>query len=337
MKRLIWILIFFLPFFSLAQFRNYNFNYVDAKATTIPVASPDSLARALTAPYNKDVEKVRSIFKWITENISYRVRSLYLPAKTSYRIVKENHLDTGALKPVNERVAELVLERRTAVCDGYSRLFKTLCDYAGIKSELISGFSDGGFGRPKFKSNHKWNAVYIDSSWHLLDVTWASGGTSYSGDRFIKNFNDTYFLTPPEEFIRDHYPDDLHWTLMPNPPVINAFNKSPFATSAFYKNYIASYFPAKGIIEASVGDTLHFEVETDALNKVMFIVDSSNVDSAIIAMPVWRAITQQKVEGRKVHCTYTVSTENIEWLNVILNDDVVLRYKIYIRNKTREE
>jgi Uncharacterized protein involved in cytokinesis, contains TGc (transglutaminase/protease-like) domain len=27
----------------------------------------------------------------------------------------------------------------------------------------------------RFAVNHTWNSVYIDSTWYLLDVTWASG------------------------------------------------------------------------------------------------------------------------------------------------------------------
>ena len=47
--------------------------------------------------------------------------------------------DTSAeLKPLVEHVAEIVLRRRTAVCDGYTKLFKALCDHAGVQNEIIS-------------------------------------------------------------------------------------------------------------------------------------------------------------------------------------------------------
>jgi transglutaminase/protease-like cytokinesis protein 3 len=332
MKVLWQILLVLLPLLSFAQYSTYNFSHVDERVYSIPSATPDSLARALTTPYTKDVEKVRSIFRWITENISYRVKNQYLTAHVSSSKLKEGEAeDTGALKPLDERVADIVLERRVAVCDGYARLFKTLCNYAGIRCELISGYANGGFGGRKFNSNHKWNAVYIDSSWHLLDVTWASGGTSYLGDRFIKNFNDTYFLTPPQEFIRDHYPDELQWTLLPNPPVITEFNRAPFSTAAFYKNYITSYKPSRGIIEASVGDTLLFELETDAEKKTVFIVDTSFVDSAIISRPIWREVAKPTINGKKLTCMYTVTSEKVDWINIVLNDEVVMRYKLNVR------
>jgi transglutaminase/protease-like cytokinesis protein 3 len=273
---------------------------------------------------------VRSIFKWITENISYRVRSLYLPARIS--LAKAELVeDTTTLKPLNERVARIVLENKLAVCDGYARLFKTLCDYANVKCEIIAGFADGGYGSRKFRSNHKWNAVYLDSTWHLLDVTWASGGTNYSGDRFIKNFNEQYFLMHPADFIRDHYPDDLRWTLLSNPPVINEFKHAPLATASFYKNYVTSFKPVKGIIEASLGDTLQFELETDGTIRDAFVVDNNSVDSAVISWPIWREIAKTKTVGRKITCTYVVVSEEVDWLSIVLNEDVILRYKLNVK------
>ena len=85
--------------------------------------------------------------------------------------------DNTPLKPLSERVAETVLQRKVAVCDGYARLFTTLCDYAGIRSAIIVGYARAGTNKPakRFGINHYWNAVMIDGNWYLLDATWASG------------------------------------------------------------------------------------------------------------------------------------------------------------------
>lgn len=175
-----------------------------------------SLAHQLTAPYNRDIDKVRSIVSWIADNISYNVRPHYIPSSAF-----DDANDTGALKPLDERIADGVLQKRIAFCDGYARLFKTLCDYAGITSELITGFAKTSTNtkkaNPVFRSNHRWNAVMIDSTWKLLDVTWASGYITNSND-YVRHFDDHYFLSPPEDFIRDHYPEDTKWTLLPSPP-----------------------------------------------------------------------------------------------------------------------
>jgi transglutaminase/protease-like cytokinesis protein 3 len=138
--------------------------------------------------------------------------------------------DTGALKPLNERVAEGVLRKRVAFCDGYARLFKTLCDYAGITSELITGYAKTSNRKRtdySFRSNHRWNAVMIDSTWKLLDATWASGYISSGSNDFVRRFDDKYFLSPPEEFIKDHYPEDTRWTLLPSPPSFKDYLNAP--------------------------------------------------------------------------------------------------------------
>jgi len=298
------------------------------------VLTPDSLSRMLTNGYTTDRDKVTSIFRWITENISYNVRPYYNANLYSDRHSYDDS-DTGALKPLSERVAIEVLKKRIALCDGYARLFKTLCDYAGIKSEVILGYADGGMShrRLKFTSNHRWNAVYLDSSWYLLDVTWASGFVSYGSNDFIQNYNNQYFLTPAQDFIRDHYPEELQWTLLPKPPDKREYKFSPFQNNAFIKYKIESFKPQSGVIDALPGDTIQIELETTNADKRMFLVDTPYVDSAVIANASLPDSTKPKftVLGKRVFCKYVVSSPNVEWLNVIFNDDVIMRYKLNIR------
>lgn len=51
-----------------------------------------------------------------------------------------------------------------ALCEGYSRAFKLLCNEAGIECDLISGISQG--------EGHMWNSVNIDGIHNFVDVTW---------------------------------------------------------------------------------------------------------------------------------------------------------------------
>lgn len=332
MKLLLRLLIALFPVTSFAQ--NWSENSYAADKNAEYVLTPDSLARMLTNDYKTDRDKVTSIFRWITENISYNSRPYYNAIHSSSRHLYDDE-DTGALKPLSERVAIGVLKNRIAFCDGYARLFKTLCDYSGIKSEVISGYADGGMGRHrlKFTSNHRWNAVYLDSSWHLLDVTWASGYLTYSSGDFIQNYNNRYFLTSADEFIRDHYPEELQWSLLPKPPSINEYKYSPFKNNAFIKYKIESYQPQKGIIEASPGDTIQIELETTNAEKRLFVADTPYVDSAVIAMAALPDSSKPKytVTGNRVFCKYIVTSPDVEWLHVIFNDEVILRYKLNIR------
>ena len=333
MKLMIKILLLCLPLLSFGQTPYSNFYQVDERAKYLPITTPDSLARQLTLPYKKDIEKVRAIFRWITENISYNIKPLR-NNNIAKSYIPDDPSDTGALKPLSERVAIDVLSRRLAFCDGYARLFSTLCTYAGIESEVITGYANGGLRRKaRFGSNHRWNAVRIDSSWYLLDATWASGYSTYAGNDFIKSYNDYYFLTSPKAFARDHYPEDLKWTLLTELPDMSEFNSSPFKTHAYSQNNIISYTPASGIINASVGDTLRFDIETSGEAKPAFIVDTPYVDSTVIANAIVadsaRLMTQ--VDGKKTSLFYIVSSADVHWLNVIFGDEVILRYKLNVR------
>jgi transglutaminase/protease-like cytokinesis protein 3 len=319
----IWLLLFIQPVFSQED--------------------PAALANRLTSSCKTDLEKVTSIFKWIAENISYNTTPRYkraiigeLTAKYAREELTE---DTGALKPLNERVAETVLRRKTAFCEGYARLFTTLCDYAGIQSVLVPGYGKTNLSKPgpRFGVNHYWNAVLIDSAWHLLDVTWASGYVSWQNDEFIQQYDAHYFLTPPEEFIRDHYPDDLQWTLLVNSPTPKEFVNAPFRQKSFYKYKITAYYPSTGVIEAAVGDTIQVELEGANVQNDRQIIPDLLIDSTFFSRsPSWVFLKSVETDSlssnpNRLNYTYTIASPDVEWLFILYNGDPVLRYRVHVR------
>jgi Transglutaminase-like superfamily len=305
--------------------------YIDQSVRDYKKSTPALLVKEIIASDQTSRQKVTSIFRWITDNISYNVK--VAGRNRNYYIYEDADDDTGRIiKPLNLRVAETVLKRKMAVCDGYARLFKVMCDYADIPCEIIIGYARTGWGRTKFSSNHTWNAVYIDSSWHLLDVTWASGATNYRGDEFFRRYDDRYFLTPPAQFIADHYPEDIRWALLKEPPLVNEFNYSPLRFIGFIKMGIHSFSPAKGIIEASIGDSIRFEADASVDQGLLEVVSGDRpIDT------IWFDEEPVPIIGKKKTCTYKVTEQTGEWLYVICNGYVILRYKLSIKiagNKT---
>ena len=316
-----------------AQTVNTNFAVIDRQVRDIPFAMPAELSEQITANCTTDLEKTRAIFRWITDNIAYRTRPTTRRRKLNPGVYREPP-DSVELKPLDERVAEDVLANGVAVCDGYARLFKTLCAYAGIRSEIVMGYAKTEASQriQRFRPNHSWNAVYIDSTWQLLDVTWASGYISWSGNEFIKYYDEQYFLTKPEKFIREHYPDDLNWTLMDDPPLMNEFRFSPYKQRSFVKYKISSYFPEKGIIEAAVGDTVLVELQSGNVHYDRQIssdpfLDTSHYQTAKSALLVPKGPIQPVTKYM-----YVVDKPTVEWLYVLYNDDLVLRYKLKIKD-----
>ena len=322
-------LLLFTP--AICQIKQFDYSVIDQKVKYINEEQIDSLAKKLIDLGSTDRERVRAIFRWITEHIDYNISIFNRPKKPviSFGINYDEPEDTFAIFPsLNERVAAKVLRKKVAVCDGYSRLFKTLCDRAGITSEIICGYARPDINkRPsRFGVNHIWNAVYLDTAWYLLDVTWASGGINYL-NQYVRDYNEHYFLTPPEDFIRDHYPEDLQWTLLTNPPSYYEFNISPFKYGAIVRAGITSYAPAKGIIEAAVGDTILIKLKTNKELKDFCIAETPVFSST----QSFRSASSEK-EG--ISFAYPINNNTGQWLYIFYNDEAVMRYKIKVNRET---
>ncbi len=292
-----------------------------------------SLAEGLFKNCRNERQKVMAVFNWITGNISY---TTFSKSSKKNRVIISETDDDGPLRSLNERVAELVLKRRTAFCDGYARLFTALCDLGGIRSEIICGYANGGFGRPntKFGVNHYWNAVFLDGRWQLLDATWASGYINLRDGEFVRNYSGRYFLASPESFIRDHYPDDPRWTLLPDDKVPEEFRRSPFLQRSFAKYGFTSFSPGKGIIEAVLGETIVLELEARETDRGP-VSPSTLVDSAFFShSPSWVFLQPDPASESRCRYTYTVSRADVQWLYLLYNDDLVMRYKINVKGKT---
>jgi Transglutaminase-like superfamily len=316
--------------------------------TILPAAGQDDparLAAKLTSNLTTEKEKITAIFRWITDNIAYRTRNNRPPVlgSSSRKYVQwlNAEEDTGALKPLNERVSITVMRNGVAICEGYARLFTTLCDFAGIRSVIIPGYASNSRNKPvpRFGVNHYWNAVMIDSGWHLLDATWASGYITSGGGDFVREYDADYFLTPPEQFIRDHYPDDIRWTLLPDNRVPAEFGYSPFLQKSFYKYSITEFWPRKGVIEATVGDTIRLQLSTSDPERDKVISPDTLVDSTIFSQSSsWvflRPATGQSgaLAGKKHEYILPVTERGISWVYLMYNEDMVLRYKLNIRNR----
>jgi transglutaminase/protease-like cytokinesis protein 3 len=331
-KYVVSILFFLLINKSFAQ-QNLSFSAIDYRVQSIEPATAADLAHTLVMPYSTDIQKVRAIFSWVAQHIEYKVKKSNSRSYTSSGSIKLKPIDSN-INSADEYVAELVLRNQSGVCEGYARLFKTLCDYAGIKCTLVTGYARGDINHigTQFISNHYWNVVFVDSAWHLIDVTWASGYFTYYSNEFIKHFDDYYFFTDPDLFIRDHFPDDLQWTLLTTPHAPEEFSNSPFKQRAFVKYNIYFFSPRSGIINAVVGDTIRIELETsDMQSDKRKSVDTASLDSNMLSKYSSVVFLKPVIDGNKMKYEFPVTSQDVEWLHIMYNNDVVLRYKLIIK------
>ncbi|MFN0202011.1 MAG: transglutaminase domain-containing protein [Bacteroidia bacterium] len=173
----------------------------DEVAVTVPL-----LATYLTKQAETEEDKVRAIYIWIANHIHYDDSTF---AQIDNFYVKEESDSVDMQSP------ETVLKRRIALCEGYARLFKALCQQVGIRSEVVIGYckEEGG---ALADIAHAWNVVEVRKEWYMLDVTWGSGMLDAKLKRYVRKINDAYFLLDKSLFLKDHFPLDPMWQLSEN-------------------------------------------------------------------------------------------------------------------------
>lgn len=224
-----------------------NYAKIDAHALQVKrTRSIEKLTHQLTYPFQRKEDKVRAIFRWIAHNIAYDC-------------ALKKQIEQGR---AHNRTALETYRKGAAVCGGYALLFDKMCLLAGIESEVVRGFartsvSQIGIDTPI--SNHAWNAVKINNKWKLVDVSWASGYGTCNQGGFKKEWKEAYFLTDPQEFIKNHFPQNPKWQLLARPFTKQEFNQQPHYWYPYFSQGIKGLSPKKGPIKIRKKESLTFE------------------------------------------------------------------------------
>lgn len=173
------------------------------------------LSYNLTHNLNTDVEKFRSIFFWVCNNI------IADEVFTSRVLHKREKFKNDSLsfitwnKKNKKKFFKRLLKQKRTICSGYAFLIKELCFFANIECEIIDGYGRTIESNVETLNiiNHSWNAVKLNNKWYLCDATWASGYSEIKGP-FVKKYNEGYFLTEPKLFKKSHIPINQKWTLL---------------------------------------------------------------------------------------------------------------------------
>ncbi len=197
---------------------------IDAHALAAPPDVEDSahtLAHYLVAPARNDWDKFRAIFTWIADRIRY----------------DDAAYNSGVY---GLRDITTIFKSRRGVCEDYANLFDLLALQAGLQSKKVIGFSKGFSSlltKNSLEPDHAWNAFKIDSTWHLIDVTWAAGYGQMQGGwlHTTKRFEGYWFDTPPEEFIFTHLPSEGQWQLLPQTLSVADFDCLPLVNPEYFK------------------------------------------------------------------------------------------------------
>lgn len=147
------------------------------------------LAQDITRSAGTEMEKLRALHDWVAQNLTYDV-AMY----RSGRIRSQDPVE--------------VLKKRTAVCEGYSRLLAAMLQAVGMRADVVPGWSRMShetwadlLGRSP-QANHAWNEVAVDGRVVRVDATWNSG--YLDGSAFVPHFQHRYFDPDPAAFARSH-------------------------------------------------------------------------------------------------------------------------------------
>lgn len=116
-----------------------------------------------------DSKKISYIHDYLVENLQY---------------------DEAAVEFINSDVTHPAYTcygavlNKTAVCEGYAKLFQYLCNLVGVNCNQVSGTGDG--------EPHMWNVVELDSVWYHTDVTWDDplGGEGIYRDYYLLDWEE---------------------------------------------------------------------------------------------------------------------------------------------------
>ncbi|XP_041934193.1 kyphoscoliosis peptidase-like isoform X1 [Alosa sapidissima] len=204
------------------------------------IFSVKAIIEAITVGAVTDLQKLRAIWIWLCHNIEYDVNG-YL----------------GMTEMITS--IEQVVETRRGVCSGYARLCEQMCSEVGIECRKVSGHSKGASYRPGLhaeptKSNHAWNAVRLQGNWYLLDSCWGAGTVDLTKRVFNKCYNEFYFLTDPDMFISDHFPDEVEWQLLKEPLSLEEFRMRVQKYSQFFQLGLTLHHPTHFLLITENGE-----------------------------------------------------------------------------------
>ncbi|MCB0452757.1 MAG: hypothetical protein KDC94_07675, partial [Aequorivita sp.] len=223
------------------------------------------LSKFIARDFTSEEDKVRAIYTWIIQNIAYDPDEYkqFDYTFTNYR--ERNEKD----EKLRNKIIQRTLQKGVAVCEGYAMLFEKLCEQQGIKNYLVRGDIKSNFpdiGRP-FKRVHMWNVASIEGKYYLFDATWGAG--KYNG-KFIKEPSYFYYETPPELFIKTHYPDMPEDAFMDEIMSREQFSEQPLIIE---KSLLAKDIesPSKGLLfeDAYFGEIL-FSIKNIDPEKISY-------------------------------------------------------------------
>ena len=191
------------PVYDPFVLNNPSFAQID-KAARFITSLPSSITAASLAtryvcrPYRSDVQRLRAIFIWCAERITWSE-----DYDTPYR-QRDSRVDTRR-----------VIMQKSGSSQEIAAVVMEMCRAIGLEAQMIQGY----LKRPGEeldldaatinKANHYWNSVLVDGEWRMIDSCLASPTNPHRSRYSSVSPNVAeawYFLTRPSELCWTHVP-----------------------------------------------------------------------------------------------------------------------------------
>jgi hypothetical protein len=317
-----------------ADFSTTNLHHADSVAlanSDLDLSNLPALAFKLTASLSTEVEKFRSIYTWVCTNVENDYGYYIKNRKNREKL----HNDPIALANWNNNFRSLVfsklLKEQKTICTGYAYLISELSGFAGITCNIIDGYGRtinanvNGEGIP----NHSWNAVQLNNEWYLCDATWSSGSINPTEGKFIRDYNEGYFLPTPQLFIKSHYPLDTAWILTDTKPALKEFLEGPLVYKHTFSHQILLVTPKTLSMKIAKKET--FVITLQASNKTNedeFTLQLNRGSSSRIVKP------DVKETGKGLYeLSYTFDNLGKYDVHLMLEGDYIATYTVNVTNR----
>ncbi|KXX73729.1 cytokinesis protein 3 [Madurella mycetomatis] len=201
-----------------------NLSQVDKNSRFITNLPPTTTAITLATtyvcrPYRSDVQRLRAIFTWVTEQISW-----------------EEDFDG----PIDTR---RVIQTKRACAEEYASLVLEMCAAVGLSCEIVRGYLKTPGEIPDVnvmpRSNHWWNAVLVDNEWRIMDCCLASPSNprrSLYSSASSSSADPWWFLARPTEICWTHIPEHHEQQHICPPVAHEVLLNLPCACPPFFRN-----------------------------------------------------------------------------------------------------
>lgn len=286
----------------------------------------------LTEGLTKDEEKFRALYTWVSTNIKNDYYGYLRTTKKRKKLANDSVALVAWNSSFTPRVFEKLIKEKKTACTGYAFLMREMASLAGISCEIVNGYgrTPNLYLNADSTPNHSWNAVKLKGKWYLCDPTWSAGVTNFEKGEpvFQQEYYDGYFLADPRIFVKNHFPLNIKWTLLKDPPTLEDFLTGPVVYKDAAALDILPIFPTNMELKTTKEKPVEFIVEGTTIDfPLHFDLLLSKGSSKISVAPI------QKSEGKTHTLSYSFPKTGFYDIHLRLDNKIFATYSVRVTRK----